>query len=50
MDPTITLGDAISMATFLLSGVAVYVRLSDRLKELEVKVGDLWDRRAHSRD
>ena len=50
MDPTITLGDVVSIAAFFVSGAAVYTRLSERLKELEVKVGDLWDRRSFPRD
>ena len=50
MDLTITLGDALSIATVVLGGAGIYVRVSERLKELEVKVGDLWDRRSHPRD
>lgn len=49
MTLTITLGDIVSIAVFVLSAMAVYSRLAERLAVLETKVNDLWDRRIKAR-
>lgn len=46
---SISIGDIVSIATFILGGLGAYTKISERLKELEVKVGDLWERRHEPR-
>lgn len=42
LELTVTLGDLFTMASFVITGVAVYVRLIERLKAIEVKLEPLW--------
>jgi hypothetical protein len=42
MQMTVTLGDILTIASFAVAGVAVYVRLSDRLTALEIKLDPVW--------
>lgn len=40
---SISIGDLVSIATFIISTAAAYARITDRLKALEVKLDVLWD-------
>jgi len=47
---SITLGDLVQGAMAIVTLVAVYVRLSERLVVLETKVDAMWDRRQRPRE
>lgn len=51
---SISIGDLVTIATTVVSVVAAYTRLTDRLKSLEVKSDVLWDdyrrRSRHTRE
>lgn len=51
---SISIGDIVTVATTIISVIAAYTRLTDRLKALEVKSDVLWDdyrrRSRHTRE
>ena len=50
LDMHITLGELITAASCVVSVIAAYFKLSERIGVIEFKVNDLWERRAHRRD
>lgn len=54
IDYSISIGDLVTIATSVISVVAAYTRLTDRLKAIEVKSDVLWDdyrrRSRHARE
>lgn len=44
MDLTVTLGDIIGAAGPIAAVIGAYIRLSDRLRTVEIRTGVLWRR------
>lgn len=42
MDVTVTLGDLVSAASAILAVVGAYMRLSERMRDVEIRVGLMW--------
>lgn len=43
LDMTVTLGNVIQTVAFLGGLLGLYIKIRDRIKEIEVKLAPLWD-------
>jgi len=49
-DPTVTLGNLLSLAAMVAATLGVYVRIAERLARIETKIDVLWERRQPRRE